>query len=89
MHTIELRSESSQTIFHSRCEMCKMIISKKSAICSELEVPTQIGMDPEVCWPRNLAGRPPKLRTIENVFHHNAYNRIAIQKQSKIFPFQM
>jgi hypothetical protein len=27
--------------------------------------------------PPNLAGRSPKLHTLENVFHHNAHNGIA------------
>ncbi len=30
----------------------------------------------------------PKLRVIENIFHHNAQDRIAIQKWPNIFVFQ-
>ena len=38
--------------------------------------------------PRTFAGAPPKLRTIESIFHYNAHGRIAIRKQSNIFLFQ-
>ena len=52
-HTIESRSESSQTFFRSRRKTCCTIISKKSAVCSELKVPAQVGVGP-----RSLANRP-------------------------------
>jgi hypothetical protein len=52
MHTMESQPESSQNFSHSRCQTYNMIISKKLAMCSELEVPVLIGMDPRnlVSW---------------------------------------